>query len=92
MLYRIKIAGKIFEGCDTRKLVRLAVAARRAEREKGVVAHPSEIWATAGPVRPLGNLSGSNSSQGFVMGSRNPDSDRARRSATHSAQTTSPME
>ncbi len=30
MRYKVKVAGKIFEGSDTRALIRLAVAARRA--------------------------------------------------------------
>ena len=29
MRYKVKVAGKIFEGSDTRALIRLAVAARR---------------------------------------------------------------
>ena len=29
MHYKVKIAGKVFEGSDTRALIRLAVAARR---------------------------------------------------------------
>ena len=29
MRYKVKVAGKIFEGSDTRTLIRLAVAARR---------------------------------------------------------------
>ena len=29
MRYQVKVAGKIFEGSDTRALIRLAVAARR---------------------------------------------------------------
>ena len=35
MSYQVKVAGKIFEGSDARALLRLAVAARRAQiREK----------------------------------------------------------
>ncbi len=40
MRYQVRVAGKIFEGSDTRALVRLAVAARReAMKQTGVNLH-----------------------------------------------------
>ena len=34
MRYKVRVAGKIFEGSDTRALIRLAVAARREARKQ----------------------------------------------------------
>ena len=45
MLYKVRIAGKIFEGSDTRALVRLAVAARREARKQTGVSQHSAIEA-----------------------------------------------
>ncbi len=40
MRYQVRVAGKIFEGSDTRALIRLAVAARReAMKQTGVNLH-----------------------------------------------------
>ncbi len=40
MRYKVKVAGKVFEGSDTRALIRLAVAARReATRQTEIKLH-----------------------------------------------------
>ncbi len=45
MRYKVRVAGKIFEGSDTRALIRLAVAARREAMKQTCVNLHSRVEA-----------------------------------------------